>query len=472
MQSDRQSNRAIGVRRASVSVSLAGILLIVIAGLAIRLAAVPLYTNPDMGSLRTLANSIYESGLFRIYGVSAQAGHAPIELASIGIATQIFRSSGGDMETDGAEGQLMALKAASTFFDIATVIIAYVLIFKLVGPLWALLPATAIAFNPATIIVSSTWGQTDSIFTFFLVLSVAALYFRSNRIAWIAWALSIMSKLQALILLPLLLTATWVPRTPGVPVESGTQETKSPWRRLRVGITSSAIILVAIMLPFFIGSGMSAVQALKQDATDLHFLTLNAYNLWWWQSNAAGNIDSNVDDSASDLQTLPGTPVSYRAAGWILFAAFVLLVVFKAAASPLARNEFLLAGLLFVGFFMLLTQMHERNLYPALALFALASVGRDRRGKPRIDRRGLFFYMAFSLTFLDNIAATSAAAPPQVVTFVTFLFPGGRDDIARVNVLLLMAAVIVLIWPRRFKMPSPDQVSSLYMAARPHGQKS
>lgn len=468
MQADRQFSSKVR-RRVSFASSCVLFLVVLVLGLAIRLGAIALYTHPEISNLGEVTDAVHESGLFGAYKAPASANHPPIEIASIGLATQIFRSSGGDTDTNAIASQIVAIKAASIFFDIATAIVAYVLIFRLAGPFWALLPATAILLNPVLIMVSSIWGQTDSVFTFFLVLSVAALYLRWNKGAWASWALSVLSKLQALMLIPLLVTATLVPRTVAAPEASPRREARWTWERLTVGIVISAIVIAVIMLPFYMGSGDSALQGLKQNAA-LPGGAHDAYNFWWWQSPSM-SLAFSAGDAAADTQNVPGTVVSYWLAGWILLGGFVLLLILKMITSPQGRNEYLMAGLLQVGFFMFLTQMQERNLYPAIPLFALSSVGWDRRGRPRIDWRGVFFLLGFSLTLTYNLAATSALTPPQLLTFLIFLFPGGRDAVAEMNVLLLIAAVLVLFLPSRFKMPSPDQRSSLVMPARTHGQK-
>ena len=65
------------------------------------------------------------------------------------------------------------------------------------------------AFNPAIIYVSAYWGQVDSIHTFWLLAALLAALGRRWGWSGVFMALSLLTKLQAIVLLPLLLFLAW-----------------------------------------------------------------------------------------------------------------------------------------------------------------------------------------------------------------------------------------------------------------------
>jgi hypothetical protein len=83
---------------------------------------------------------------------------------------------------------------------------------------------------------------------------------------------------------------------------------------------------------------------------------VNAFNLW-----ALGGL------------WMPETPVLF-AIGWILFGALATFVLYVLHKRFGASGELLVlfsAFILFFGFFMLPTRIHERYLFPALSVLAL-----------------------------------------------------------------------------------------------------
>lgn len=71
-----------------------------------------------------------------------------------------------------------------------------------------LLPATAALislFLPTVLLNASMWGQCDSIYTAFLMLSLRSVLANDDRGSWLWWAVALSFKLQAVFFLPVLL---------------------------------------------------------------------------------------------------------------------------------------------------------------------------------------------------------------------------------------------------------------------------
>ncbi|MBK8034369.1 MAG: hypothetical protein IPK17_33695 [Chloroflexi bacterium] len=76
------------------------------------------------------------------------------------------------------------------------------------GALRWLIPLV-IALHPAFILDSVMWGQSDPIFTLFLVVALMAFNEGKVRLAWVLYALALLTKFQSIVLLPLLVVLTW-----------------------------------------------------------------------------------------------------------------------------------------------------------------------------------------------------------------------------------------------------------------------
>lgn len=439
-------------------------------GMKIRLDCVPLTGNyGDQELFWRWADSANRDGLFAVYLYKEDANHPPLGIAALGLVTQVYRSGGGDMSQFRPAEISEPLKLPPLIFDAAMIVAAYWIMRRLVGPVWALLPAAAIAFNPVVILDSALWGQTDSVFSFFLVVAVAALYFQRNALGWGSFSLALLSKLQAIPLLPLMGVATLAPRTTDESVRVSWYGTRRTWKRLGIGAAVAAVILLVIMVPFFFVSGEKALQFAAQSVDKYPSETINAYNFWWWITDGQGNMDNGSPETTSDQQNAPGLPITARTFGFMLFGAYVLLLAYRAVSDPYRRNEYLLAGFLYVAFFMLPTQIHERYIYPAIPLFALSIVRPEEHGKRKIEWFGLLFYTVFTVTGLYNMIRFVNFDTP-IYGILGFLIPGGLMDVVRLNVMLLALSVLILIWPRRFRMPSFDNSPQPSLNTGSHGQ--
>lgn len=416
-------------------------------GMKLRVDVAPFYGYvDDQTYFWVWADSVNRDGLFAVYDRQRDANHPPLGIAALGLATQIYRSGGGDTSSYVPERQSALLKIPSLIFDAAMIVFAYGMTRRLAGPLWALLTSAAIAFNPLVITDSALWGQTDSLYTLFMLIAVGALYFRRNRLTWGSFSLGLLAKLQAITVLPLLVVATLVPRTGDEAAPVSRFGTRQTWKRLWVGAAVVLLIQIIGMTPFFIGSRERALQPLFLAVDRFHFMTVGAYNFWYWITDGRGNFQPHVLDIMTDQEQVAGLPLTARTTGFILFGAFTLLLVYRALAEPRQRNEFLLAGMLCAGFYMLPTQIHERYIYAAIPLFALSMVRAEGRGWQRIDWPGVILFIGFTLTGLYNVLHALSDTMP-VFSGITALFPGGIMDVVHLNVILLVGMVAFLIWP-------------------------
>lgn len=267
------------------------------------------------------------------------------------------------------------IKTPAILADLLTAVVLFLVLNRSLGSRAARIGSAVYAFNPAVWYNSAVWGQMDSVFTLLILGALACAMGR--RWAWCGiWAaLALLTKAQAVIILPVLAVAMTY-----------------RWKALVPVATAALSTVAVVMLPFLLGGRL--VQVLNVYLNSVGFypvLTFNAYNIWYALYNGQQPESSLMFNLAS-----------YRSVGLAIFGAVTgwLLVSLRRTVRDIFRsNE---AGLLLVlvtsliayAFFQFNTEMHERYLFPFIAL-----------GLPLlfISRRAAVYYCAASLLFFLNL---------------------------------------------------------------------
>jgi hypothetical protein len=155
-------------------------------------------------------------------------------------------------------------------------------------------------------------------------------------------------------------------------------------------------------------------------------LTVYAPNLWL--------LVGNANPMAPDTDPLMAG-ISYRMVGSILFGLYALLILWHAWRHADKSREFVWAGALYFGFFILLTEMHERYLYPA-AVLLLVGVAQDARLWP--------VALVVLVTLFWGMANVSSPAVWQAILPLISL-----SVIAAINIIGFVAAIWLSIIPPR-----------------------
>lgn len=241
------------------------------------------------------------------------------------------------------------IKLTTTFFDLATALYIFKIISKYQKSK-ALMSAFLYLVNPAIIFNTSVWGQIDGIFTFFIIFATYLLTEKKNIInSNISLALAILIKPQTLAILPI-----------AVKKNFGSTSSLNAIRKLLI----IPIVLIILSFPFFINDPFLGLIKLGEKASNVYpYNSLFAFNFWslvgFWQK------DSNL---------LFG--LSYQIWGFILYSLTLLLVIFP-LFSKRAKDNFyfyLTSSFSFLIFFLFLTRMHERYLFPFFAFLLIAAL--------------------------------------------------------------------------------------------------
>ena len=240
----------------------------------------------------------------------------------------------------------VTLKLFTNLFDIGSATLIFLIIRKHVDNFSARLGALLYLANPAVVFNSCVWGQIDGILTFFILLS----FYLANEIKRIEFALptffaSILIKPQAALYLPMLAKLSL--------------DNFSTKKFLTGLVLSCSLYLLISMLfsPTNILFGLPLL--ISKMLNDYPYTSLYAFNFWalvgWWK------MDSTLWNGLS-LQTW----------GFFLFIFSILptLILQK-------KNSFLVyfsVSLITLAFFLFLTRIHERYLFPFFAFFVVTTL--------------------------------------------------------------------------------------------------
>ncbi|HWQ41666.1 MAG TPA: hypothetical protein VN456_06475 [Desulfosporosinus sp.] len=263
----------------------------------------------------------------------------------------------------------LLLKLPSILADIATSFLIYKLAKKYLSLEISILLTAFYTFNPAVLINSTIWGQVDSFFTLIIVAAIAFLSEKKIGIATLLFTAAVLMKPQGIIFLPVLF------------FELIRQKSLMSWLKI---ISTSLITAIVIVLPF--SSNANVLWIFKLFASTLAeypYASVNAFNFF-------SLIGANFTKDAGTLFVF-----SYHSWGLIatvMITAFSWLLFIKGNNRVYASA---VALLLIDGVFTFSSRMHERYLFPAVALSILTFIYLR-------DKRLLLLTAGFSTTIYIN----------------------------------------------------------------------
>lgn len=236
--------------------------------------------------------------------------------------------------------------------------------------------AAAVLFNPAVIALSTVWGQVDVVPVFFVLCSLLLLFtgeasLRRELGAFLLFGVAFAMKPQTGFALPIMLYALYRRYLHG---RGGTELLDGA---LGIALVCSGAlgVWVASGLPFGLGP-VELLHFYSRSASVHPFTSANAFNLW-------GVLGSWRNDQTGDhVMKVAGIPA--LRVGMVLFLGCVGGVLWRAhraieRGSNEARMLLLAAAVTSLLGYTLLTRMHERYVFIALALFAPLAFTRPLR---------------------------------------------------------------------------------------------
>jgi len=278
--------------------------------------------------------------------------HGPVAIGLFAITEQAYRTVVSSSEEVVQPVHMIYSKLPAISFDLLLALLLFLIMARLYDRKAGLIAAGIVAVHPVLILESALWGQTDVIYSFFVLLSLF-LVTRPTALpaglGGVAYALAVLQKPHALIFAPLLLFIL-LPK----------------WRSLMLCAGAGLLTAGITLLPFYLAGHPESVMRIYLNAPNEAWrLSWRAYNAWWML----------FGDNAWERNGLEAFFFgrSYRTIGLALFGASYAYILTVMRRRLWNGERFvpstMAAAAVALSFFLWNAGMHERY------LFSVAVVG-------------------------------------------------------------------------------------------------
>ena len=326
---------------------------LIVAGLVLRYFLAPLGRMPfDFIVFGSWSYTLTNEPLASFYAIAYVPLHLPGSLWFLWFVAHAYAAvtPGSDFSAD---TYLLYLKTVPFLADIGIAVLLFVLASrsgKTVPGLWV---AGAYLLNPATLFVSATWGQWDSLSAFFALAAIVALF--SNRVGLSvpSLALACLIKPQFVLLAPIVLIYALRRYGPSWSVP-----------RLLLGGAASGVMATLLLLPFSVSVWLLPTTWTLWDRVKLPLefwplTTVRAANVWSFSPGA----------ELAGPDAVRWGFLTYQHLGTVLVLAcyaFILIVLATCTRNDLELMTLWSAYCATFALFMLATRVHERYLLPSI----------------------------------------------------------------------------------------------------------
>ena len=315
--------------------------IMIVAGLGLRY-----YLAPSPGSAYDTSAFAYwaaRARTFRFLAFYAGPPEPKLSFPNYALYFPMLAVLGPAAEVATAAGRTL-LKTPAIIGDMILAIVAYLS----AKPKWKLAAAAFIIFNPVIWYDSAVFGQTDVLHSLFMVLAVLAAADRKYRHAWICTAVAVCFKIQAVAILPLIAAAHYK----GVGL-----------KKMFVDLLPAGALAVVISLPYVLATSANTIwHSLFRSVGMYPLVSFNAWNPWFMVHVFSGHF-------VNDMETVFG--LSFWQLGIFIFALAAALIIHLLPKKPSRATLLIAASLMYLSFYCLLTEMHERYLYAFIPLIAI-----------------------------------------------------------------------------------------------------
>ncbi len=314
--------------------------LLALGGLAgLKFALMPYFPGfgPDVGDYQAWASQIATFGPAHTYQQGFFLDYPPGYLYALWVVGILGHAIGAT-----GDFYRVIIQSPAIVADLALALVMYAFVRRGSQSHWAFVAMLMVALNPPLLFDTVIWGQSDSVMTFVMLLSIVTLLAGKYEIAWGLAAIAVLVKPQGLMMLPVLGIWTML------------ETDFATWLKSGVALVAVAIIGIA---PFQIGHEWNWILKLyTSTAAYYHETSVNAFNLM----ALIGGLRQ------ADSGTLAG--VSYFALGMSLLVPLYAFVAWLLWQGRTPTRLMFASFIAIFGFFMVAPRMHERYLYPAIAL--------------------------------------------------------------------------------------------------------
>jgi len=246
-----------------------------------------------------------------------------------------------------------------------------------------LVAAAIFLFNPATIFDSAVWGQIDAVGALTILVSLYFLARGWTELSAVGAVLALLVKFQYAFVIPIVAIVGLKRHLFGRSTDPEHDANPDPLRVL-TSLAAGLGTLVLLIWPFGMAvwtpndPNHSLIDKFTEAANTYSGLTINAFNLWRNPFSGLGDTITwgcdtpsvNCTGGAGIFVSFGSFDVTWQLVGFVLFGIVAVLAYWQVARRDDARGLLVSALVLATAFFALPTRVHERYLFPAIALAA------------------------------------------------------------------------------------------------------
>ncbi len=462
-----------GVDKSPLSASAvgSGIAILLLVGLLLRLFLAYVLLpgsgfESDTATFTAWADQLAKTGPGSFYATAGFADYPPGYMYLLWVVGELGHILAPFAHNDPTSAIAALIKIPPILCDIAIGYVLYRIVLSWRGDRpdarrLALIAAAIYVFNPVTWYDSAVWGQTDSVGSLVLLLSVWALIRGNSEGAAVLATVAALIKPQfGVVALPLvgvvllrrhLFKPDDQPRNPVLlpqRIRGWFEYERGAWRLVSSAV-ASLIVLLVIITPFSLGP-FDFLQQMAKTAGGYPYLSVNAYNPWAMLGSGGNQPLAFGGGWSKDTIPLFG-PIPGFAVGTLLLALGFALGLARVAWRDDRRSILFVATLLALGFFILPTRVHERYMFPIFALLPLAAI---------VNRRWAAATIVLSIAAFINmhgILTTPLYASPNLETLPLGEF--FREPVAIVSAVALnIVGFAFIVWALRpSAVEEPDE---------------
>ncbi len=383
-------------------------IMILFVAFIVRLVAAFSYKgfDNDIVSFSSWGMTMLSKGPLEFYQIAGPDGYPPLYNLVLGVFTAITRILRLDYNTS---AYFAVIKMPAILCDMAMGLFIYKIASAKISKRTALILSSLYLMNPAIIVNSSSWGQVDAVFTLAVVLCIYCIIERKLYLSMPIFLVGLLMKPQTIIFTPiLLLGVVWeitnLVKEKKFKPKYGTDAEKTIVKNTDASIRRNIISFFGCVITFFI---FSIVFSIKMEGF--------AGSLTWLLKTYLIIISSYpyADLSAFNFFGLIGgqwakdTEPIIRGISWLTWktagnASIVVIVAttvwMYAKSKAKSISLFLLAAYVVFGVCTFSSGVHERYVFPAMALILVSYIYYK-------DQSLLSIYVGLSALHFINIAA-------------------------------------------------------------------
>ena len=372
----------------------AGLALALLAGLLVRVAALPLPGAGDVDPWKVWSYHAVNDGVTRLYGAGsppaytdftfhdkiAPVNYPPLALYELWAAGSVYSLATGGRFPD-TVALTVTMKLLPVLFEAGIVAVLYAAVRRTAGGARARWAALCYWLNPAAIVCAAVGGYLDTLPALPALVALVAAAGGWPVAAGALAAASVLTKPQGVLVLPAVLLALWNTGG-GRPSVSLTRTAAAA----AGGLAVSAMVLAPVVAAGVWPNMLFMLRTMADDDS----LSMSAYNFWWLAGHAmtvgyasirGTGVWAAVTGPAGyvsiDRVAAHGLPY-LRAVGTALAAAggfWGLWIGRRAADLPLVCA---VAAFSVCSYALLATRVHENHAFLAIPLLVAAAAGRPR----------------------------------------------------------------------------------------------